>query len=77
MTASRRDTRTGGVMEAMVLPALERGGYEYFKQVDIGERLGGDDAGDLHQAADHEEQAQAHGGRVRAVRRRTGAVAAP
>jgi hypothetical protein len=41
MTASRRDTRTGGVMEAMVLPALERGGYEYFKQVDIGERLGG------------------------------------
>ncbi len=42
MTTSRsRDTRTGGVMEAMVLPALERGGYEYFKQVDIGERLGG------------------------------------
>lgn len=28
-------------MEAMVLPALERGGYEYFKQVDIGFRLGG------------------------------------
>jgi hypothetical protein len=28
-------------MEAMVLPALERGGYEYFRQVDIGERLGG------------------------------------
>jgi len=28
-------------MEAMVLPAIERGGYEYFKQVDIGERLGG------------------------------------
>jgi hypothetical protein len=25
----------------MVLPALERGGYEYFRQVDIGERLGG------------------------------------
>jgi hypothetical protein len=41
MTASRRDTRTGGVMEQMVLPALERGGYEYFRQVDIGERLGG------------------------------------
>ncbi len=38
---SRRDTRTGSVMEAMVLPALERGGYEYFRQVDIGERLGG------------------------------------
>jgi hypothetical protein len=28
-------------MEQMVLPALERGGYEYFRQVDIGERLGG------------------------------------
>jgi hypothetical protein len=28
-------------MEAMVLPALERGGYEYFRQIDIGERLGG------------------------------------
>jgi PD-(D/E)XK nuclease superfamily domain len=28
-------------MEAMVLPALEQGGYEYFRQVDIGERLGG------------------------------------
>lgn len=25
----------------MVLPALERGGYEYFRQMDIGERLGG------------------------------------
>jgi hypothetical protein len=24
-----------------VLPALEQGGYEYFRQVDIGERLGG------------------------------------
>ena len=37
----RRDTTTGAVMEAMVLPALERGGYEYFRQVEIGERLGG------------------------------------
>ena len=37
----RRDTTTGAVLEAMVLPALERGGYEYFRQVDIGERLGG------------------------------------
>ena len=37
----RRDTGTGAVMEQMVLPALERGGYEYFRQVDIGERLGG------------------------------------
>jgi len=38
---THRDTRTGAVMEAMVLPALERGGYEYFRQIDIGERLGG------------------------------------
>ena len=38
---SRRDTTTGAVMEQMVLPALERGGYEYFRQVSIGERLGG------------------------------------
>jgi hypothetical protein len=38
---ARRGTTTGAVMEAMVLPALERGGYEYFRQVDIGERLGG------------------------------------
>ncbi len=37
----RRDTGTGAVLEQMVLPALERGGYEYFRQVDIGERLGG------------------------------------
>ena len=37
----RRDTTTGAVMEQMVLPALERGGYEYFRQVDIGSRLGG------------------------------------
>jgi hypothetical protein len=28
-------------MEQMVLPALERGGYEYFRQIDIGARLGG------------------------------------
>ena len=38
---ARRGTTTGAVMEAMVLPALEQGGYEYFRQVDIGERLGG------------------------------------
>ena len=38
---TRRDTTTGAVLEAMVLPALERGGYEYFRQVEIGERLGG------------------------------------
>lgn len=41
MTTVRRDTGTGAVMEQMVLPALERGGYEYFRQVDIGSRLGG------------------------------------
>jgi hypothetical protein len=40
-TIPSRDTRTGAVMEQMVLPALERGGYEYFRQIDIGERLGG------------------------------------
>jgi hypothetical protein len=39
--AKRGTTTTGAVMEAMVLPAIERGGYEYFRQVDIGERLGG------------------------------------
>ena len=38
---SRRDTTTGAVLEQMVLPALERGGYEYYRQVDIGSRLGG------------------------------------
>ena len=37
----RRDTTTGAVMEQMVLPAIERGGYEYFRQVEIGRRLGG------------------------------------
>jgi hypothetical protein len=36
-----RDTRTGGVLEAMVLPALKRGGYEYQTQVKIGKRPGG------------------------------------
>ena len=41
MTAARRDTGTGAVLEQMVLPAIERGGYEYFRQMDIGERLGG------------------------------------
>jgi hypothetical protein len=34
------DTRTGGVLEAMVLPALNRGGYLSRKQVTIGQRLG-------------------------------------
>jgi hypothetical protein len=36
-----RNTNTGGVLEAMVLPALERGGYSYQKQVRVGERCGG------------------------------------
>ena len=34
-------TRTGGVLESMILPALDRGGYEHRKQVVIGKRLGG------------------------------------
>ncbi len=36
-----RDTRTGGVLESMVLPSLERGGYTYGIQVNVGQRLGG------------------------------------
>jgi hypothetical protein len=36
-----RDTRTGGVLERMVLPALEQGKYSYSTQVHIGLRLGG------------------------------------
>jgi hypothetical protein len=36
-----RDTRTGGVLEAMVLPALARGGYTYQAQVKVGKRPGG------------------------------------
>ncbi len=35
-----RDTRTGEVLEQMVLPALTRGGYQYRTRVDIGQRLG-------------------------------------
>lgn len=33
-------TKTGHVMEQMVLPALEMGGYTYRKQADVGLRLG-------------------------------------
>jgi hypothetical protein len=33
-------TRTGGVLEAMILPALQQGGYAYEKQVLLGQRLG-------------------------------------
>ena len=35
-----RDTRTGGVLEQMILPSLRRGGYEYKVRVKIGQRLG-------------------------------------
>jgi PD-(D/E)XK nuclease superfamily domain len=38
---SPRDTSTGQVLEAMVLPALKRGGYRYLLQQQIGERFGG------------------------------------
>lgn len=38
---SPRDTRTGGVLEAMILPALTRGGYRASSQVVIGQRIGG------------------------------------
>lgn len=33
-------TRTGGVLEAMILPALQQGGYAYVTQVLLGKRLG-------------------------------------
>jgi hypothetical protein len=36
-----RDTSTGSVLEKMILPSLERGGYSYETQVRIGTRLGG------------------------------------
>jgi hypothetical protein len=37
---ARRDTTTGRVLEEMVLPALEHGGYVHQEQVMVGERLG-------------------------------------
>ncbi len=37
----RRNTNTGGVLEAMILPALARGGYTFEKQKKIGTRPGG------------------------------------
>ena len=37
---SPRDTRTGDVLEQMILPALERGGYNYERQANIGRRFG-------------------------------------
>ena len=36
-----RNTRTGSVLEQMILPALAQGGYQYRLQVPIGPRLGG------------------------------------
>lgn len=36
-----RDTRTGGVLESMVRPALDRGGYTYMGPTHIGARVGG------------------------------------
>lgn len=36
-----RNTTTGGVLEAMVLPALERGGYTHEEQVNVGFRPSG------------------------------------
>ena len=36
-----RNTNTGGVLEAMVLPALARGGYDAARQVTVGQRCGG------------------------------------
>jgi len=36
-----RDTGTGAVLEQMVLPALEKGGYSYKSQIHIGKRFGG------------------------------------
>src|SRR3989344_2709488 len=38
---SPRNTNTGGVLENMILPALQRGGYSAQKQVNICIRLGG------------------------------------
>ena len=38
---SSRNTNTGGVLEAMILPALARGGYASEKQVLLGCRPGG------------------------------------
>jgi hypothetical protein len=36
-----RNTNTGGVLEAMILPALDRGRYTHETQVNIGARCGG------------------------------------
>ena len=36
-----RNTKTGAVLEAMVIPALENGGYSWQKQIVVGKRPGG------------------------------------
>src|SRR6266481_1773386 len=36
-----RNTRTGSVLEAMILPALKQGGYEHTSQQTVGKRFGG------------------------------------
>ena len=38
---SPRNTTTGAVLEAMILPALKSGGYEYDAQAVVGVRIGG------------------------------------
>ena len=38
---SPRNTNTGAVLEAMILPALSRGGYPFRTQVTVGMRCGG------------------------------------
>ena len=38
---SPRDTSTGAVLEAMILPALRNGGYTHQTQINIGQRIGG------------------------------------
>lgn len=38
---SPRNTRTGAVLEAMILPALRQGGYDYAIQQLVGRRFGG------------------------------------
>src|SRR6266851_6179070 len=38
---SPRNTTTGGVLEAMILPALKQGGFTYLTQQHIGDRFGG------------------------------------
>ena len=38
---SPRNTRTGGVLERMVIPALQNGGYQHLEQMSVGNRIGG------------------------------------